>query len=348
MSNQKRCVTRRGLKLRALAILLLVMTISAVLPMPVFAKTTYVITDGQEVTVHKTYESDVSKVLTDAGVELDHTDRYVTRPSWNRHDITIQRAKNVIIDLLGRRMELVFHGNTVGELLAFACVDLPNGAQLSASADSYVTDGMELRITRTVSVWETFTMTIPYRTEYVKTDYLKKGETVVLTEGRNGVAQCYGKIDYVDSVPMNRNPANYEVSVEPVNRLIAVGTGTGKAKKGAPIVGENKLLTYKGEVLEFTHSDEFKATAYYRFPVDGEITAMGTPTRVGAIAVDPTVIPYWTKMYIVTQDGEYIYGVAVAEDCGTAIKGKWVDLFFETYDEACDFGRRQVDIYFLA
>ena len=82
--------------------------------------------------------------------------------------------------------------------------------------------------------------------------------------------------------------------------------------------------------------------------MDGETTANGTPTRVGAIAVDPKVIPYWTKMYIVTQDGEYIYGVAVAEDCGTAIKGKWVDLFYETYEEACKFGRRQVDIYFLA
>ena len=101
-------------------------------------------------------------------------------------------------------------------------------------------------------------------------------------------------------------------------------------------------------MLEFTHKDEFKATCYYRFPVDGEITANGTPTRVGAIAVDPKVIPYWTRMYIVTQDGEYIYGVAVAEDCGTAIKGKWVDLFYETYEEACKFGRRQVDIYFLA
>ena len=245
-------------------------------------------------------------------------------------------------------MELVFHGNTVGELLAFAGVKLPEGARLSAPADSLVTDGMVLQITRTIAAWEYFTMEIPFRTKYVETDYLKKGETVVLTEGKNGLAACYGKVEYVNSIPVSRNPETYDVRMAPVDQLVAVGTGTGKAKKGAPIVGQNKLLTYKGEVLEFTHSEEFKATAYYRFPVDGETTAMGTPTRVGAIAVDPTVIPYWTKMYIVTQDGEYIYGVAVAEDCGTAIKGKWVDLFFETYKEACKFGRRQVDIYFLA
>ena len=108
MNNQKQRITRRGLKLRALAILLVVMTVSAILPVPVFAKTTYVITDGEEVMVHKTYESNVDKVLAAVGVELGNTDKYVTRPSWNRHDVTIQRAKNVIIDLLGERTALIF------------------------------------------------------------------------------------------------------------------------------------------------------------------------------------------------------------------------------------------------
>ena len=179
-------------------------------------------------------------------------------------------------------------------------------------------------------------------------DYLPKGESVVLTEGQNGTYLCVGTATYINGILANRTAESTTVQTEPVKALVAVGIGTGKAKQGVPIVGQNKLLTWEGEVLEFTHKDEFKATCYYRFPVDGEITAMGTPTRVGAIAVDPKVIPYWTRMYIVTQDGEYIYGVAVAEDCGTAIKGKWVDLFYETYEEACKFGRRQVDIYFLA
>ena len=36
----------------------------------------------------------------------------------------------------------------------------------------------------------------------------------------------------------------------------------------------------------------------------------------GVIAVDPTVIPYGTKMYIESADGKYIYGYAIAGDCG--------------------------------
>ena len=257
-------------------------------------------------------------------------------------------AKIVTLDVLGKKNDVVFYGDTVEELLAFAEVTVPENAEMNAELTDTVTDGMVLVI-RTVEIkTEEFTMAMPFGTDYVETDYLKKGESVVLTEGTSGTYLCTGTATYINGILADRTAETFAVQTEPVNCLIAVGTGNGKAKQGMPIVGQNKLLTYEGEVLEFTHKDEFKATCYYRFPVDGEITAMGTPTRVGAIAVDPTVIPYWTKMYIVTQDGEYIYGVAVAEDCGTAIKGKWVDLFLETYKEACEFGRRQVDIYFLA
>ena len=52
-------------------------------------------------------------------------------------------------------------------------------------------------------------------------------------------------------------------------------------------------------------------------------------------------------MFIVTKDGSYIYGVATAEDCGGAIKGKRLDLFYETDPECRRFGIRNCDVYFL-
>lgn len=67
----------------------------------------------------------------------------------------------------------------------------------------------------------------------------------------------------------------------------------------------------------------------------------------GVIAVDPTVIPYGTKMYIESADGKYIYGYAIAGDCGGAIKGKRVDLFYWSKAQCNEFGRRAVNIYFL-
>ena len=114
-----------------------------------------------------------------------------------------------------------------------------------------------------------------------------------------------------------------------------------------PVFGEGTITLPSGEVLTFTHKEVFTATAYCRTDIGGQVTALGTPTRVGAIAVDPKVIPYGTKMFIVTLDGQYIYGVAVAEDCGKSIKGNRVDLFYETDSECWKFGIRDCYIYFL-
>ena len=76
-------------------------------------------------------------------------------------------------------------------------------------------------------------------------------------------------------------------------------------------------------------------------------TATMTVVHIGTIAVDPRVIPYGTRMFIVSNDGEYIYGVSTAEDCGGAIKGKRIDLYYPTLWECNQFGVRDCTIYFL-
>ena len=73
-------------------------------------------------------------------------------------------------------------------------------------------------------------------------------------------------------------------------------------------------------------------------------TATGTTVRVGTVAVDKRVIPLGTKMYIVTNDG-IVYGTAVAEDTG--VRGDKVDLYFETYQQCINFGRRGCTVYIL-
>jgi 3D (Asp-Asp-Asp) domain-containing protein len=77
------------------------------------------------------------------------------------------------------------------------------------------------------------------------------------------------------------------------------------------------------------------------------ITSTGTTVRIGTVAVDPRIIPYGSRMFIISNDGVYIYGVAVAEDCGGAIKGDRIDLYMPTYEDCVQFGRRTCTIYFL-
>lgn len=67
----------------------------------------------------------------------------------------------------------------------------------------------------------------------------------------------------------------------------------------------------------------------------------GTLENPHIIATDPRIIPMKTLVYI---EG---YGYARAEDVGGAIKGKRIDLLFDTHAEALQFGRQRLKIYIL-
>lgn len=71
------------------------------------------------------------------------------------------------------------------------------------------------------------------------------------------------------------------------------------------------------------------------------ITATGAAATAGrTIAVDPRVIPYGSQIEI----NGHIY---TAEDCGGGIKNNKIDIFFNTHQEALNFGMKYADIYLI-
>lgn len=105
---------------------------------------------------------------------------------------------------------------------------------------------------------------------------------------------------------------------------------------------ETENLSYGDEEFSYTAVMSMEATAY--LPEDGGgsgITAMGIPATYGVVAVDPSIIPLGTRLYIPG------YGMAIAADTGGAIVGYCIDLCMESYSEAMDFGRRVVTVYVL-
>ncbi|CEQ22430.1 hydrolase [[Clostridium] sordellii] len=72
------------------------------------------------------------------------------------------------------------------------------------------------------------------------------------------------------------------------------------------------------------------------------ITSTGTTPKWGTIAVDPSVIPYGTRVYIPKFDMVFI-----AEDCGSAIKGNKIDIFMNSESECNTFGRQNIEIQIL-
>ena len=77
------------------------------------------------------------------------------------------------------------------------------------------------------------------------------------------------------------------------------------------------------------------------------ITYMGTtpvrdPDGISTIAVDPSIIPLGSKVYIPG------YGLAIASDTGGLIKGNRIDLFLNSEDECINWGVHTVSLYLIA
>ncbi|MBI9021395.1 MAG: 3D domain-containing protein [Verrucomicrobia bacterium] len=69
------------------------------------------------------------------------------------------------------------------------------------------------------------------------------------------------------------------------------------------------------------------------------ITASGTKARKGTVAADARFYPFGTVMYVPG------YGYGRVEDRGGAIQGPVrLDLFFETHQQALQWGRKNVRI----
>ena len=172
---------------------------------------------------------------------------------------------------------------------------------------------------------------ISYGSIFCEDPSLPKGKTEVLFPGQAGQSLQTCFVTYENGVQTEKEVLQETVLQEPVSQIVAVGTGENAEQERAfPLFGENCIITKAGQVLEFSHQGQFKATAYTSGIADvGYITATGT------------------KMFIVTEDGQYVYGEATAEDCGGAIKGNRIDLFFDTVNECYAFGVRMCQVYFL-
>lgn len=176
---------------------------------------------------------------------------------------------------------------------------------------------------------------------------LPAGLEIIIRQGSWGESRCSALVTYTNGVETGRKLLDQKVTIAPVDRIVALGIDMPEDGNGGETVIRDGLIYLPGgEVLSYDRVMTSLATAY----CDKGLTATGTQARVGAIAVDPKVIPYGTRVFIVSKDGEYVYGPATAEDCGSKehIYDTRIDLHFDTYAECRAFGARYCRVYFLS
>ena len=327
--------------------LILVLALLALISQAALAKT-YVVTDGDRVVTYTTFASEPETVLEQLGLSLNQNDTYTTQAVEGAAAITVRRAQKITVHYHGQTTLVTSFGETAGELLSRLGLDVTGEDVVSHGLEEETYDGMELRVDRPEILRQVYTAAIPHPVSRCSDPTLPVGTEAVLTPGTDGEMRCTAEITYLGGQEASRQVLSETVTRQPVAEIIAVGTGSAPAVSEKPVIADGRITFPTGEVLTYTRTDTVRATAYTHTDRGCDtVTATGTRVHRGTAAVDPRFIPYGTRMFIVSSDGSYVYGIAAAEDCGGDIKGDRMDLYLPTHAQCTAFGRRVCTVYFL-
>ncbi|MBI3925088.1 MAG: 3D domain-containing protein [Armatimonadetes bacterium] len=116
----------------------------------------------------------------------------------------------------------------------------------------------------------------------------------------------------------------------------AFSSGAGVAVKEARPARRRSLEGSRSGVLNNLRGRKIRVTSF-AYCLPGR-TASGAPVHLGAVAVDPRVIPLGTKLYIPG------YGYGRALDTGGAIQGNKIDVWFPSSAQCYGWGVRDITI----
>lgn len=246
---------------------------------------------------------------------------------------------------------------TVGDFLKEAGIELTSAQLENVNTEAKITSDLSIGVDALSYGTEDVEETVPYETEYRDTDTLDEGVTQVSVQGVEGKQTRQYTITYVNGQEVAREQTGSWVDTYAQNEIILRGTGRAAAEtdaqSGADTTGGDPALvnntatsgTFVGaDGVERSYSAvlDVRATCYYV----GGITASGLEATEGVIAVDPTVIPLGTRVYVVGPYGDF--GERIAADTGGDIKGYTIDVCIDPNNPyAYNFGWRDMKVYIL-
>lgn len=260
--------------------------------------------------------------------------------------ITIQRAFPVAVQVEGGETVVWTTEATVRSVLETAGIPLGEEDVVVPARGELVEEGAIIAISRVTYAEAQHTEEVPYGTQYEETSLLGPGRTQLQSEGRNGEKLVTTRTRLVDGTPEGEpQVVAEEVTVEPVDEVVLKGKERAMVSTlrfGDVPIGDDGIPLSYSRVMKGAIT-----TGYSVKP--GQGTASGRKPVPGIVAVDPSKIPYGTRMYIVSSDGSFVYGYAIAGETGSAMKEGRVDfdLLYATYAQSCAHGKRALDVYFL-
>lgn len=300
-------------------------------------KTITVVIDGKPIKVI-TFNNTVEKALKDKDITVGEKDKiYPSLKSniANKDTVNIKRAVNIKVVVEGKEMNVLTAEDTVDAMLKAEGITVNSQDKVVPDLNTKLDLNMNVEVVRVET--KTYKDSVPVEFKTVMKTDRSLSNTVKKTvqEGQNGEKQIVTDVTYENGKEVTRKNVSEKVTKNPTDKILVLGTYP------------DKPVSRGGDPLPFSKSFRARATAYSAIRGIGKTyTASGrlavrNPDGYSTIAVDPSVIPLGTKVFV---EG---YGFAIAADTGTAIVGKTIDVFFDTYGESVNWAVKYVNVYIL-
>lgn len=291
--------------------------------------------NGQELQLHSSRET-VATALRDVGVRLGPGDD--VQPALDTEltaglQVHVDHATQIVVTLPEGKAILYTLAGTVGDALKQGDVALPADYRLDPVAGTPVTAGMAIHVIAVSQELELETERIQSQTVYKPDPSLPYGERRVVS-GQDGVHHRQYNTVYENGQAVSRDLINDWYDPQPADTVIYYSTA--EAPPGGLPDGLNPVRVLR------VYATWYNPASAGRSPSDPSygITATGVPVDRGIVAVDPSVIPLGTRLYVPG------YGYAVAADTGGGIRGAMIDLGYPD-GVVPDWYTHWVDIYIL-
>lgn len=259
--------------------------------------------------------------------------------------ISIKKARAVTIELDVQAFTIMSTKDTVKELLDELHIILNNEYKIEgAKLDSLIESDMQIKIIRIKKDTIIETKEFPYSVVRVENKTMDEGTEKVVQKGVTQKNVNVYNVVWENNVLVSKKLVETKIIEEPVEAIIEYGIIKTHISQDGSVIRYTKILDMIGTAYTLSYEECGKTPDH---PAYG-ITYSGEKVRHGIVAVDTDVIPLLTNLYIESTDGYRDYGFSLAADIGTGVDGNIIDMYAETYEQACDWGMRPVKVYILA
>lgn len=308
--------------------------------------------DNTTTLVECAYDETVSDILDRADITLEEEDVVLPAETTVCSEITtevvVDRGYPVYLKADGETKEYTVLDQTAAELLEKAGIVLEQDDCIDCDFEKMLEEGDTVTVTRIRYEKAESYEVVPYNTVTQTSNLVSMYDSKVVQQGENGTRTNISLIKYVDGKRESETAISSEITKEPVPEIINKGAALRvpySKKDSESLVLENGLPVNYETILT-------GKSCAYTAPL-GSGTASGRKLEIGTVAVDPSIIPYGSELYIVSTDGSYVYGYAIAADTGNLTAyGVLVDLYMgnmeDYYQTSVQYGAKQVNIYVLS